>query len=256
MPLQQDPWNGEYYKKNSDAQFMLGTYILNQLALKGTESVLDIGCGDGRITAECAKKVPQGSVFGIDTSASMIAEAKRSFATVANLSFQQADATYFVCNKTFDIVVSFSTFHWINDKLSALQSIFKAFNPGGQLIIFMQNGEPAGRAKVFESAPWKPYLGKLQQTRFYTTPAAMNTMLATCGFNDISVSANTAPLSHASKEEMFNWAKGFAVAATGLNASLAEAFAHDLAESVCTERDAATGKFIEHCPFLYATAKR
>src|SRR3989338_7098077 len=90
-----DLWDAQYYKQHSDCQFTRGVSLLEKLDLKGAEHVLDVGCGDGRITAEIAKRVPNGSVLGIDASAGMIEEAKKNFGSVKNLSFQQANILTF-----------------------------------------------------------------------------------------------------------------------------------------------------------------
>jgi trans-aconitate methyltransferase len=53
--------------------------LMNLLELEGYENVLDIGCGDGRITAEIAAKIPEGRIWGIDNSIEMIKLAQRTF---------------------------------------------------------------------------------------------------------------------------------------------------------------------------------
>ncbi|MGC9517062.1 MAG: class I SAM-dependent methyltransferase [Methanomicrobiales archaeon] len=64
------------------------------LKLDGHERILDIGCGDGRITAEIASKISEGCVLGIDNSIEMIKLAKESFSIkeFSNLKFKVMDA--------------------------------------------------------------------------------------------------------------------------------------------------------------------
>lgn len=257
MKQKHDYWDAAYYKKNSQVQWWVGMYILNNmLPLKGDETVLDIGCGDGRITAEIAQRVPNGCVLGIDASPSMIEESKKNFKKIKNVAFQLADAATFKNNEQFDVIISFSTFHWIQDKESTLKNIFTMLKPNGKLAIFMQNGESEARKKVFESNKWKPYISTLKQTRFYIDPTEMTAILKRCGFKNISVVADQGPVTYESKENVFNWAHGFSSAATGLKGDLAEQFAQDIANSVCETVDKSTGKFVEYMPFLYATAER
>jgi SAM-dependent methyltransferase len=80
------------------------------LRLKGSERVLDIGCGDGRITAEIAARVPQGSVIGVDSSHDMIAFASSHFGLELrpNVRFEVADAGSLPFREEFDLVVSFN----------------------------------------------------------------------------------------------------------------------------------------------------
>ncbi|HEX4997715.1 MAG TPA: class I SAM-dependent methyltransferase [Terriglobia bacterium] len=71
-------WNAADYAQNSQGQFGWAIGNLSRLALEGTESVLDVGCGDGKITVEIARRAPQGRALGIDQSAQMIALARSS----------------------------------------------------------------------------------------------------------------------------------------------------------------------------------
>jgi cyclopropane fatty-acyl-phospholipid synthase-like methyltransferase len=55
--------------KSSPAQQLWAQELIEKLGLSGDERVIDVGCGDGRMTAAIAEKVPQGVVTGIDSSA-------------------------------------------------------------------------------------------------------------------------------------------------------------------------------------------
>jgi trans-aconitate methyltransferase len=71
-------WNPEdYYSSWLSEQQKLAQELILKLAIKGNERVLDIGCGDGTITAEIAKQLPNGSVLGIDNSKEMIHFARK-----------------------------------------------------------------------------------------------------------------------------------------------------------------------------------
>ena len=66
-------WNASEYARISALQAAMAREVLSLLELKGTEQVLDIGCGNGKTTAEIAARLPHGSVVGVDASADMIA---------------------------------------------------------------------------------------------------------------------------------------------------------------------------------------
>ena len=68
-------WDAEDYARNSGAQARWALELIGKLALAGAEHVLDVGSGDGKITAELARRVPEGSVLGIDSSPEMVAAA-------------------------------------------------------------------------------------------------------------------------------------------------------------------------------------
>lgn len=115
-----DKWNAQHYKQHSEGQFNRGINVVYGIQFRGNENILDIGCGDGRITAEIAKQVPQGHVVGVDISPNMITEAKKSFENMKNVEFKCLDATAFLSDKQFDLAVSFSAFHWVKNQSDAL----------------------------------------------------------------------------------------------------------------------------------------
>jgi SAM-dependent methyltransferase len=65
-------WNAHGYAQISELQLQKLREVLGLLNLEGTERILDVGCGQGKITAQIAARVPHGSVIGIDPSAEMI----------------------------------------------------------------------------------------------------------------------------------------------------------------------------------------
>ena len=110
-------WDALDYQKSSEAQLKLGRELIAKLGLKGGEHVLDIGCGDGKVTAEIASRLPQGSVTGIDNSRVMIELACHTFAPdeFPNLRFIRMDARELDFQSAFDIVFSNAVLHWISD---------------------------------------------------------------------------------------------------------------------------------------------
>ncbi|HVQ19527.1 MAG TPA: class I SAM-dependent methyltransferase [Terrimicrobiaceae bacterium] len=87
-------WDASEYARISGLQEAMAEEVLSLLDLKGAKRVLDVGCGNGKVTAEIASGVPQGSVLGVDSSADMIAFALSRFGPrlQPNLRFEIADA--------------------------------------------------------------------------------------------------------------------------------------------------------------------
>jgi trans-aconitate 2-methyltransferase len=73
-------WDAKAYSERNALQKWLADSHLAQLELDGTERVLDVGCGDGKVTADIARRLTSGSVLGIDPSTRMIAFAQAHFA--------------------------------------------------------------------------------------------------------------------------------------------------------------------------------
>ena len=89
-------WNARNYYRQSSLQQAMAEEALGLLTLEGTESILDVGCGDGKITAEIATRLTRGMVLGVDPSHEMIAFASSHFGSLgqANLRFEVADVRY------------------------------------------------------------------------------------------------------------------------------------------------------------------
>jgi len=124
-------WNASEYHRRSGLQQWLAETSLAQLDFGGDERVLDVGCGDGRITAEIAARLPRGVAVGVDASHHMV-DFARAQAAAANLAFEVADATALPYQGQFDLVVSFNALHWVARQAEALAGIRRALRPGGR----------------------------------------------------------------------------------------------------------------------------
>lgn len=135
-------WNAKKYQRNSELQFNAAMRALSNIEFMGNEKVLDIGCGDGRVTAEIAKKVPHGSVKGIDKSENMVQHA-RSMHQQPNLSFDVLDISdikypYQVVGEhgyhnAYDLVTAFSSLSWVKEQEQAFKNIAFLLAYGGKI---------------------------------------------------------------------------------------------------------------------------
>lgn len=124
-------FDGHKYRKASSHQKSWGRKIIAELQLTGHERVLDIGCGDGLLTAEIAAMLPWGSAVGIDQSQGMIDTAKKL--TAANLVFELLDVNEMEYDTEFDLVLSNAALHWVTDHRSMLGKVHRCLKPGGRL---------------------------------------------------------------------------------------------------------------------------
>jgi trans-aconitate methyltransferase len=161
-------WNAQDYAKNSQNQFQWAQELIPKLKLRGNEALLDIGCGDGKITAELARRLPDGRVVGVDSSKEMIHLAQQSFPSKSypNLSFQVMDARRLTFQGEFDRVFSNAALHWIVDQQAVLKGVKRSLKPRGRLL-FQMAGK--GNAKdvlsiIYELAdaePWKGFFSNM-----------------------------------------------------------------------------------------------
>jgi trans-aconitate 2-methyltransferase len=124
-------WDGASYDRISGTMEALGLEVLARLPLSGAETVLDAGCGSGRITEALIARVPEGHVIGVDQSASMIESARERLGPTADL--RVADLTELELEQPVDAILSTATFHWIVDHDRLFRRLRAALRPGGRM---------------------------------------------------------------------------------------------------------------------------
>lgn len=150
MAIMTVEWDSHDYSRQSSLQKTLAGENLARLEFCGTERILDVGCGDGKTTAAIARRVPQGSVLGVDPSSDMIAFAGKNFSD-PNLRFEIGDARRLPYRDDFDLVVSFYALHWVPEQDAALRSIRSALKTGGRTLLqFVADGERPSIEDVIE----------------------------------------------------------------------------------------------------------
>ena len=132
-------WDSRDYEKHSRGQQQWAQELIAKLSLSGTEDLLDIGCGDGKVTAEIAQLLDHGMVVGIDSSESMINLAKKRYPPEEhqNLEFELMDAADLRFSSRFDVVFSNAALHWVKDHRPVVRSIFACLKPGGRILLQM-----------------------------------------------------------------------------------------------------------------------
>ncbi|MHB1000816.1 MAG: class I SAM-dependent methyltransferase [Armatimonadota bacterium] len=126
MPYEFD---GIKYRQASSHQEEWGTRLMHELELHGNERVLDLGCGDGRLTRQIAEMVPDGSVVGIDSSFGMIDAAMIHIKP--NLLFKQQDILELDELEEYDVIFSNAALHWVHDHNYVLNASYRALCQGG-----------------------------------------------------------------------------------------------------------------------------
>lgn len=129
-------WNGELYDRISNPQSRWGTSVLERLVVAGGETVLDAGCGSGRVTEQLLERLPNGRVIALDGSASMLDAARERLVSAGSrVEFVQADLNMpLPIEAPVDAVVSTATFHWILDHDTLFRNLAAVIRPGGQLV--------------------------------------------------------------------------------------------------------------------------
>ena len=187
-------WNAARYARISQLQKAMADEALALLTLTGSERVLDVGCGDGKITAEIATRVPRGSVVGVDPSHDMIAFATAHFgsAGAGNLRFEVADARSLPFRDAFDVVVSFNALHWVPEQRTALASIRATLEHGGRVLArVVIKGTRTSLEEIVEetrkSAQWSRFFVDFSDPYLRLTAEQYTTLAIDVGFRVRSV---------------------------------------------------------------------
>ncbi len=131
MPAARE-WDGASYDRISGPMESLGLGVLDRLELNGDETVLDAGCGSGRITQALIERLPQGRVIAVDQSPSMVEAAKQRLGAAADV--RVVDLLELELGEPLDAIFSTATFHWIADHDRLFARLRAALRPGGQLV--------------------------------------------------------------------------------------------------------------------------
>jgi trans-aconitate methyltransferase len=162
-------WNAKDYAQHSAGQERWARELIPLLNPRPDDRVLDIGCGDGRVTAAIAALVPQGSVHGIDSSADMITHARSTFASIANLTFEHRDALALGYENAFTAIFSNAVLHWIRDQKAVVHQIARALRPSGRVLV-QCGGQGNGQGvidsftRVASRQRWTKYFVQFQST--------------------------------------------------------------------------------------------
>ena len=152
-----DELDAKTYRQHNISQRTIAKELWTQLTLQGDEHLLDIGCGDGRISHQMADNLPNGRVTGIDPSPSMIEAAKEH--QLPHLHFEQRGAHDINEVEKYDIVTAFSSLHYVPQIDLALEKIFRALKPGGRFLALCytsDDGMGKHQTELLRSPRWSP----------------------------------------------------------------------------------------------------
>jgi len=207
-------WNAQDYAKNSANQFQWAKELIPKLKIQGNEALLDIGCGDGKITAELARCLPHGRAVGVDSSEKMINLAKSSFPQkeFPNLCFHVMDARKLTFQSEFDVAFSNAALHWIVDQKAVLAGVQRSLKPSGRLL-FQMAGK--GNAKdiigiIDELAavePWKGFFNKMAFPYGFYDAEEYRTFLRQAGLVAERVELFPKDMKHVGAEGLAGWVR-------------------------------------------------
>lgn len=205
-------WNAEDYAKHSSVQARWAQELIGKLNLRGHESLLDIGCGDGKITAKISQALPRGQVVGIDASGEMIKLASDTFVpeNYPRLSFRQMDAAAISLPELFDVAFSNAALHWVKDHVAVLKGVKAVLKPGGKILFQMGgvgNARDVARAvrQLISLPRWQKYFDDFIPPYHYYSVAQYQGWLAQCGLSAVRVELIPKDMQHQGAEGFKAW---------------------------------------------------
>ena len=189
-------WDGAKYDRISGVMERLGLDVLDRLELSGDETVLDAGCGSGRITEALVERLPEGRVIAVDESPSMTKAARERLGPaveVLTLDLLELDL-----DEPVDAVFSTATFHWIADHDRLFWRLHGNLRPGGRLVA-QCGGE--GNITVLREAivpimtrePYEEHFESFSPPWNYASAEATEERLRRAGFDEVRCWLTPAP---------------------------------------------------------------
>ena len=150
------PWDPAQYLKFADERARPVLDLLARVPAETPQTVFDLGCGPGNVTALLARRWPGARVIGVDQSEAMLIEAR---AHHPGIEFVAADLATFRPEAPADVIVANAALHWLSGHAGLFPALVRALAPNGVLAVQMPHadGQPSHvlMAESAKSGPWR-----------------------------------------------------------------------------------------------------
>lgn len=203
-------WDAASYHKVANPHVDWGRAVVDRVPLRGEpgETVLDVGCGTGRLTELLLERWPALTAIAIDQSANMVAQADahlrprfgdRVRPVQANALHLRSSSGGVLADQTADAVFSTATFHWITDHPALFAELVRVLKPGGWLIAQCGGGPNIARLQtramaILRQEPFAPFIGTWTGPWHFADGPTTEARLREAGFINVSAETFAAPV--------------------------------------------------------------
>ena len=226
-------WDASTYDLIAEPMARWGSGVVQRLPLHGDETVLDAGCGTGRVTELLLRRLPHGRIVALDGSPAMLDQARERLGGDERVRFVLADLTEPLMpnlHQPVDAVLSTATFHWIADHDALFANLASVMPAGAPLAA--QCGGVGNIASV--RAAVEQVAGSWARSTNFATPAETERRLAVAGFADVSVWLQDEPAPFESDAALENYLRTICLRdqMAGIEPDAQPAFAHEVADAM------------------------
>lgn len=209
-------WNAAEYHRLSAPQFQWGQRVLSELDLRGDESVLDAGCGTGKLTRLLSENLPKGRVVGLDLSRNMVVHAQENLGTEfgERVRFVVSDLSSMPFHNAFDGVFSTASFHWVLDHGELFRELFSVLRPDGWLHAQCGGGSNLERLRervrlLSKTAEFSPWLGEFRAPWYFSNAEDAGSGLRAAGFDKVETGLEPAAIVAPGSQEFQEYLRTF-----------------------------------------------
>jgi trans-aconitate 2-methyltransferase len=198
-------WDAATYHRVSTPHVEWAEILLGRLGLSGEETVLDAGCGSGKITLMLLERLPRGYVIAVDQAPSMVEHARAALEG-RRADVLEADLTELELAEPVDAAFSSAVFHWVADHDRLFERLFAALRPGGRLVAQcggegnVERFHEAARA-VAAAPPYAEHLAGWAGPWNFAGPVETAARLERAGFSEIETWLEPYPIAPEDPED-------------------------------------------------------
>jgi trans-aconitate 2-methyltransferase len=221
-------WDAATYDRIADPQLRWGAAVLDRLAFDG-DSVMDAGCGSGRVTELIAERFPNARIVALDGSPSMLEQARGRLDGFGDrVTFVLADLMHpLPVDEPVDAVFSTATFHWVPDHDALFANLAGAMSPTARLVAQCGGaGNLTSVVRVLEELGADTFSGKV-----FATPEETDARLRRAGFDEIECWLHAEPTPFESLDALETFLRTVVLGdhVHGMSDADAAAFTHQVA---------------------------